>query len=196
MIKIIRKCVGLESLCRKTPKRNPDKKALQGQLKREQSLIRFSLERSEVKESHQWITDKRLRAMTKFLEDSMNRNRLTVKIDKASAKKYVERMKELEHRLYWEKSKYVAESGCLRRHQESFLSEEIDRLPGYLKREYNVLNSEEAETIYPFTWPEELHPENIYWDQYMRLNSEEEARLISLRIRVRKLAENKLMEDE
>jgi hypothetical protein len=196
MIKIIRSCGGLEALCRKTPKRNPDKKALQGQLKREQTLNRFSMDRSEIKEAHPWITDKRLRAMTKFLEEAMNRNRLTVKLDKASAKRYVERMKELEGRLYWEKARYVAEAEAMRRHQEEFLGGELERLPGYLKREYSVLSAEEIETVYPFTWPEELHPENIYWDQYMRLNSEEEARLISLRIRVRKLAENKLMEDE
>lgn len=183
--------------CRVTPKRNPEKRAAERNLKRLKNAPRFTMENSEQKDTHKWMTDKRIKAMTKAIENGFNTNRLTEKIDKKSIKEFMATMKDLEMRLYWEKLHYRQFEDEYMEYFDGYFERDIETLPSYLRDEYMIAHKQDNEAReLNNSMAEEFNPENMYWEQTMRMNSEEEARLIALRYRVRKLVESRLMEDE
>lgn len=187
----------LQTQCRVTPKRNPEKRAAERNLKRLKNAPRFTMDNSPQKDTHKWMTDRRIKAMTKAIENGFNANRLTEKIDKKSAKEFMKTMKELEGRLYWEKLHYRQFEDEFAEYFEGYFERDIETLPSYLRDEYMIAVKQDNEAkALNNSMSEEFNPENMYWEQTMRMNSEEEARLIALRYRIRKLIESRLMEDE
>ncbi len=187
----------LVQFCRATPKRNPDKRGFMKNNQRLANTARYTIENSENKDSHRWMNDKRIKAMARSIEAGLNRNRLTLKMDPKKGMDFVTKMKELEPRLYWEKMHHIETLNNYKRHYDQFFQQEVVQMPGSLKGEYEVAlrNDEEAMTVNGGI-SEEFNPENLYWEQNMRLNAEEQAKLLALQSRVRKLMEGRLMEDE
>lgn len=188
--------LSLGDQCRVTPKRNPEKKSLSKNYQRLTMTTKYSFNSSTQKDTHKWINDKRVKAMTKVIENAMNNNRLTEKLDKKAVKEYMTTMKELELRLYWERMHYARNEARFNKHYEKFFKDDVETLPVFLKAEYNMAiknNKQESQTNLAI--PEEFNPENLYWEQMMRLNSEEEAKLKLLQMRVRKIMENRLIEE-
>lgn len=187
----------LLQLCRLTPKRNPDKRGIFKNNQRLAGSVRYTIDNSDNKDSHRWMTDRRIKSMAKSIEAGLNRNRLTLKVDPKKGKEFVAKMKELEPRLYWEKMHYIETFNNYKRHYDQFFEQEVMQMPGSLKSEYEVAlrNDDEARAINGGI-AEEFNPENLFWEQTMRLNAEEQAKLLALQSRVRKLMEGRLMEDE
>lgn len=182
---------------RMTPKRNPDKRAAERNLKRLKNAAKYTMEISENKETHKWMNDKRIRAMSKFIEQGFNTNRLTEKIDKKSAAEYMTAMKNLEMRLYWEVMHNRTFEEEFAKYYDTYFAEDIESLPNDVREEYEIsIKQDREEREVGNALPEEINPDNLYWEHTMRLNSEEEAKLIALKQRVRKLSESRLMEDE
>jgi hypothetical protein len=182
---------------RKTPKRNPEKRGAIKNALRLAAGNKFTFDMSPQKETHRWINDRRIKAMVKSIETAFNTNRLTQKIDPKSAKAYMDSMKSMERRLYWEKMKYVDLMERYRQHHDKFFEEDIMNLPGYLKDEYEIAMKQDGEAAdINLGIVEEYNPDNYYWEQTMRLNSEEEAKILNLQYRIRKILESRLMEDE
>ena len=188
--------LSLRAQCRETPKRNPEKKSLSKNYLRMVSTSKYSFNISTQKDTHKWVNDKRVKAMTKVIENALNNNRLTEKLDTKAVKEYMRTMKDLEMRLYWERMHYARNETRFNKHYERFFKEDIETLPVFLKAEYNMAiknNKQEAQTNLAI--PEEFNPDNLYWEQMMRLNSDEEAKLKLLQTRIRKIMENRLIEE-
>lgn len=183
--------------CRITPKRNPDKKALVKNALRISKNIRYTIDNSDDRDTHRWISEKRIRAMAKSIEGALNKNRLTTKINPKSAAEFVAKMKELEPRLYWEKMTYIKTIENYKEHYDAFFENEVEQMPGYLKGEYEAALRNDGQSLEANSGvPEEFNPENLYWEQTMKTNSEEQAKLLALQSRMRKIIESRLMEDE
>lgn len=151
----------------------------------------------ENKDTHKWMSDKRIKSMTKAIENGFNSNRLTEKIDKKSMVEYMTKMKAIEHRLYWEKLHMRTFEDEFESHYDKYFAEDIETLPSYLRDEYMItVKQDKEEKAIGSSVIEELHPDNLYWEQTMRMNSEEESKLLALQYRVRKMTESRLMEDE
>lgn len=143
------------------------------------------------------MSDRRIRAMARTIESALNANRLKDKIDPKSMKEYMTSMKDLEQRLYWEKLHYTSLMQNYNQYYDKFFENEIEKLPGYLKLEYEISIKQVKEAKQQNSGlAEDYNPENLYFEQTMRLNSEEDARRIALQYRVRKLIEQRLMDDE
>lgn len=187
----------LQASARYTPKRDPDRRAAYKNAVRLRNVPKYTFENSLQKETHRWMNDKRIRAMGRTVENAMNTSRLTEKIDPKSMKEFMTKMKELEKKLYWEKLHFIQLTDQYNQSFNRYFDEEIMNLPGYLKSEYEIGQKHDREYAENDSGiPEEYNPENIYWEQTMRLHPEEEAKMIALRFRVRKLLEGRLMEDE
>lgn len=165
--------------------------------KRLKILPKYTMDIVDNKDTHKWMSDRRIKSMTKAIENGFNTNRLTEKIDKKSMNEYMAGMQAIEHRLYWEKLHMRTFEDEFEAHYDKYFAEDIETLPSYLREEYMITvkqDREEKETGTSMT--EELHPDNLYWEQTMRMNSEEEAKMLALQFRVRKMVESRLMEDE
>jgi hypothetical protein len=191
-----RQCL-VAAQCRITPKRNPEKRAAERNLKRLRDAPKYTMETSEQKDTHKWMTDRRIKAMTKAIEIGFNTNRLTQKIDKKSMKEFMKTMKDLEMRLYWEKLHHRQFEDDFADYFEGYFERDIETLPSYLRDEYMIAVKQDNEAReLNNSMAEEFNPENMFWEQTMRMNAEEEAQLIALRYRMRKIVESRLMEDE
>jgi hypothetical protein len=165
--------------------------------KRLKLLPKYTIDIVENKDTHKWMTDKRIKSMTKAIESGFNTNRLTEKIDKKAMNEYMIEMQAVEHRLYWEKLHLRTFEDEFEAHYDKYFAEDIETLPSYLRDEYMIAvkqDNEEKATGTSLT--EEVHPDNLYWEQTMRMNSEEESKLLAVQYRVRKMVESRLMEDE